>query len=442
MLVLVNLDDQNKRSAIDIDVGSISATRRSDRSIEFRTVIVWYRAVKQKHLDNAALDADQFARCAHFEILTARRTQFILLVRDRRFAFRAPLIHDVDHTLQLMIAAMRRLASYEAETWTHKASVMLAPLTHDVDHFQELVFAAMRRSFPLDAVDCEFVALVVFAPFTHDIDHFVGFVFAAMRPFAALDAVDCKFLAPVVVAPCTHDIDHFVGLVFAAMRRFATLDAVYCVNLTPVMATPFAGDIDESVQFAMFRAMRWFPTFTAIFRLFLLRTTILAKRHIISNCRHACALNYIIHYRHVLGWTRTTAFSERGQQARTVLAKRLNLFSRILVSMPANTQGLKEFNKARDIILLRKYGIRDLEAATRVVYNTQGLKGFEGWVRARNTALVKAGVRGGYKKLMAEAKVEYNKSAYAKAHKSPAATKRPRRATTTATRRPAARRVR
>ena len=106
--------------------------------------------------------------------------------------------------------------------------------------------------------------------------------------------------------------------------------------------------------------------------------------------------------------------------------------------MPANTQGLKEFNKARDAVL-RKYGIRDLEAATRAVYNTQGLKGFEGWSRARNTALVKAGVRGGYTTLMAEAKVEYSKSAYAQAHKTPA--KRPRRATTT-TRRPAARRVR
>lgn len=114
--------------------------------------------------------------------------------------------------------------------------------------------------------------------------------------------------------------------------------------------------------------------------------------------------------------------------------------------MPANTEGIKQFNKARDAVLLRKYGIRDLTAATRAVYNTQGLKGFEGWSRARNTALVKAGVRGGYKTLMAEAKVEYKKSAYAKAHKTPAgakrpATKRPRRATTT-TRRPAARRVR
>lgn len=113
--------------------------------------------------------------------------------------------------------------------------------------------------------------------------------------------------------------------------------------------------------------------------------------------------------------------------------------------MPANTQGLKEFNKARDAVL-RKYGIRDLEAATRVVYDTQALKGFEGWVRARNTALVKAGVRGGYKKLMAEAKVEYSKSAYAKSHKTATttrrpATKHPRRVTTT-TRRPAARRVR
>lgn len=115
--------------------------------------------------------------------------------------------------------------------------------------------------------------------------------------------------------------------------------------------------------------------------------------------------------------------------------------------MPANTQGLREFNKARDTLLLRKYGIRDLEAATRAVYDTQALKGFEGWSRARNTALVKAGVRGGYKTLMAEAKVEYKKSAYAKSHKTPAgakrpATKRPRRATTTAARRPAARRVR
>ena len=114
--------------------------------------------------------------------------------------------------------------------------------------------------------------------------------------------------------------------------------------------------------------------------------------------------------------------------------------------MPANTQGLKEFNKARDAVL-RKYGIRDLEAATRAVYNTQGLKGFEGWSRARNTALVKAGVRGGYTTLMAEAKVEYSKSAYAKSHKTTSstakrpATKRPRRVTTT-TRRPAARRVR
>lgn len=112
--------------------------------------------------------------------------------------------------------------------------------------------------------------------------------------------------------------------------------------------------------------------------------------------------------------------------------------------MPANTEGIKQFNRARDTILLRKYGIRDLEAATRAVYNTQALKGFEGWVRARNTALVKAGVRGGYKKLMAEAKVEYSKSAYAKAHKTPAGAKRPaaRRATTTTARRPAARRVR
>jgi hypothetical protein len=115
--------------------------------------------------------------------------------------------------------------------------------------------------------------------------------------------------------------------------------------------------------------------------------------------------------------------------------------------MPANTQGIKEFNKARDAVLVRKYGIRDLTAATRAVYNSQALKGFEGWSRARNTALVKAGVRGGYKKLMAEAKVEYDKSAYAKSHKTatttrrPAAT-RPRRATATAPRRPAARRVR
>ncbi len=116
--------------------------------------------------------------------------------------------------------------------------------------------------------------------------------------------------------------------------------------------------------------------------------------------------------------------------------------------MPANTEGIKQFNKARDAVLLRKYAIRDLEAATRAVYNTQELKGFEGWVRARNTALVKAGVRGGYKTLLAEAKVEYKKSVYAKSHKSsgattrrPAAT-RPRRATATAARRPAARRVR
>ena len=112
--------------------------------------------------------------------------------------------------------------------------------------------------------------------------------------------------------------------------------------------------------------------------------------------------------------------------------------------MPANTEGIKQFNRARDAVLLRKYGIRDLEAATRAVYNTQGLKGFEGWVKARNTALVKAGVRGGYKTLLAEAKVEYSKSAYAKSHKSSGATtRRPaaRRVTTT-TRRPAARRVR
>lgn len=115
--------------------------------------------------------------------------------------------------------------------------------------------------------------------------------------------------------------------------------------------------------------------------------------------------------------------------------------------MPANTQGLKEYNRARDAVLLRKYGIRDLTAATRVVYNTQALKGFEGWVRARNTALVKAGVRGGYKTLLAEAKVEYKKSAYAKSHKTATTTRRPaarrpRRATATTTRHPAARRVR
>jgi hypothetical protein len=293
MLVLVNFDNQDKRPAIDIDVGPVAATRRSDRFIEFRAVIVGNGAVKQKHRDNAVLDADQFTRCAHFEILTTRRTQFILLVRDRRLAFRAPLIRDVGHTRQLVFAAMCRFPSYEAETWTREASVVLAPLTHDVDHFQELVFAAMRRSFPLDAVDWEFVALVVFAPLTHDIDHFVGFVFAAMSPFAALNAVDCKFLAPVAVAPRTHDIDHFVGLVFTAMRRFAALDAVYWEFVALVVVAPCMRDVDKSTQFAMFRAMRWFPTFTAIFRLFLLRTTILTKRHIVSNCRYACALNRV-----------------------------------------------------------------------------------------------------------------------------------------------------
>ena len=107
-----------------------------------------------------------------------------------------------------------------------------------------------------------------------------------MSPFAALDAVDCVFVALVVFAPLVHDINHFVGLVFAAMSRFAALDAVVCAFLALVVFAPFVDDIDESVQFAVFRAMRWFVTFTTIIRLFLLRATILAISHYfeLSSC--------------------------------------------------------------------------------------------------------------------------------------------------------------
>ena len=67
------------------------------------------------------------------------------------------------------------------------------------------------------------------------------------------------------------------------MSRFSTLDTVDWVFVALVVFAPFVGDIDESVRFAVFRAMRWFPTFTTITRMFLLRATILAKLHIISN---------------------------------------------------------------------------------------------------------------------------------------------------------------
>jgi hypothetical protein len=177
---------------------------------------------------------------------------------------------------------MSPFAALDAVDCVFVAPVVFAPCILDIDHFQELVFAAMRRTFPLDAVECAFLALVVVAPLIRDIDHFVGFVFAAMSPFATLDAVACEFVALVVFAPLTHDINHCRELMGAAMRPFATLDAVACAFLALVVVAPFNGDIDESVRFAMFRAMRWFSTFTTIIRLFLLRAAILTKPHIIA----------------------------------------------------------------------------------------------------------------------------------------------------------------
>jgi len=77
-----------------------------------------------------------------------------------------------------------------------------------------------------------------------------------------------------------------------------------------------------------------------------------------------------------------------------------------------NTTGLEKFAKARDIVLKKKGGFPNFKAFTaaiRAIYDAQKLGGFDGWRKARDTALKRAGFKNGYATLMSDAKAEFAK---------------------------------
>jgi len=79
--------------------------------------------------------------------------------------------------------------------------------------------------------------------------------------------------------------------------------------------------------------------------------------------------------------------------------------------MPRDTSGLKKFAKARDAVL-KKRGFSTYARFTDAIrkeYALLKVKDFAGWNKARDTVLIKAGVRGGYKGLMLESKAEFAK---------------------------------
>jgi len=277
MLELVALDDDNERPAIDVNVGAVRPIRLADRFVilDFDAVdrLAKFKNAVERRNHILFLDVN-FPRCA-VDLDVACRTDIAFPLDTYSRTFRAPIVHDVDHDLGLMVITMRRdIRLWIAEGWSRLAAGMLAFFIVDVDESERFaVFRAMRRDIRLWIAKLRLrLAADMLAFCTRDVDHDLGFMVGAMRRDIRLWIAECwSRLAAGMLAFFIVDVDESERFaVYRAMRPcLLPFWAIRCLFPALGIVAFRTRDVDIP-KLSMFRATRWFPTFRAKRCLFLL----------------------------------------------------------------------------------------------------------------------------------------------------------------------------